>query len=153
MQYHKEVPRSFVLDTDVVVAALRSDRGASRQLLLAALNRRFDLLLSVPLILEYEAVLTRPHHLAACGLNSAQVGRVLDDLAAVARPVRLAFRWRPRLPDPDDDMVLETAMNGAADGIVTFNQRDFSAGMEAVDFLAISPAMALQQIRRPHETK
>jgi len=141
------VSRSFVLDTDVVVAALRSDRGASRQLLLAALNRRFELLLSVPLILEYEAVLTRPHHLAACGLSSAQVGRVLDDLAAVARPVRLAFRWRPRLSDPDDDMVLETAMNGNADAIVTFNQRDFVAGMEAADFVAISPAMALQQIR------
>lgn len=129
------------------MAALRSDRGASRQLLLAALNRRFELLLSVPLILEYEAVLTRPHHLAACGLSAAQVGRVLDDLTAVARPVRLAFRWRPRLSDADDDMVLETAMNGNADAIVTFNQRDFVAGMEAADFVAISPAMALQQIR------
>jgi hypothetical protein len=89
----------------LMVAALRSDRGASRQLLLAALNQRFELLLSVPLILEYEAVLTRPQHLAACGVSSVEVGRVLDDLAAVARPVRLAFRWRPRLSDPDDDMV------------------------------------------------
>ena len=117
---------SYVLDTDVMVAALLSDRGASRQLLLAALNRRFELLLSVPLILEYEAVLTRPQHLVACGLNRAEVGRVLDDLAAVARPVRLAFRWRPRLSDPDDDMVLETAINGSASAIVTFNQRDFA---------------------------
>ena len=74
-----------------MVAALRSDRGASRQLLLAALNQRFELLLSVPLILEYEAVLTRPQHLAACGLSSVEVGRVLDDLVAAARPVRLAF--------------------------------------------------------------
>jgi predicted nucleic acid-binding protein len=99
------VATSFVVDTDVMVAALRSDRGASRQLLLAALDRRFELLLSVPLVLEYEAVLTRPQHLAACGLSRSEVGRVLDDLAAVARPVRLAFRWRPRLSDPDDDMV------------------------------------------------
>src|SRR6266851_2864392 len=97
-----------------MVAALRSDLGASRQLLLAALNQQFELLLSVPLMLEYEAVLTRAQHLAVCGLSSAEVGRVLDDLAAVARPVRLAFRWRPRLPDPDDDMVLETAINGSA---------------------------------------
>jgi hypothetical protein len=89
------VATSFVVDTDVMVAALRSDRGASRQLLLAALDRRFELLLSV----------TRPQHLAACGLSRSEVGRVLDDLAAVARPVRLAFRWRPRLSDPDDDMV------------------------------------------------
>ena len=89
MQYHRHVAASSVLDTDVMVAALRSDRGASRQLLLAALNQRFELLLSVPLMLEYEAVMTRPHHLAACGLSSAEVGHVLDDLAAVARPVRL----------------------------------------------------------------
>jgi len=123
MQYHSTVAASFVLDTDVMTAALRSDRGASRQLLLAALDRQFELLLSVPLILEYEAVLTRPEHLAACGLSRADVGRILDDLAAVARPVRLAFRWRPRLSDPDDDMVLETAINGDADAIVTINQR------------------------------
>src|ERR1035441_3264493 len=102
MQYHEPVAASYVLDTDVMVAALRSDRGASRQLLLAALNRRFELLLSVPLILEYEAVMTRPQHLAACGLSRAEVGRVLDDLAAVARPVRLAFRWRPNSTHPDD---------------------------------------------------
>src|ERR1700687_6318115 len=83
-----------------MVAAVRSDRGASRQLLLATLDQKFELLLSVPLILEYEAVLTRPQHLAACGLSSAEVGRVLDDLLTVARPIRLAFRWRPKLSDP-----------------------------------------------------
>ena len=147
MQYHRHVAASSVLDTDVMVAALRSDRGASRQLLLAALNQRFELLLSVPLILEYEAVLTRPQHLAACGLSSAEVGRVLDDLAAVARPVRLAFRWRPRLSDPADDMVLETAINGSANAIVTFNQRDFAPGTKRLSCVVILPATALQQIR------
>jgi len=141
------VALSYVLDTDVVVTALRSDRGASRQLLLAALNRRFELLLSVPLILEYESVLTRPQHLAACGLSSTDVSYVLDDLAAIARPVRLAFRWRPRLSDPDDDMVLETAINGGASAIVTFNRRDFATGMESFKCAVVLPVMALQQIR------
>ena len=136
-----------MLDTDVMVAALRSDRGSSRQLLLAALNQQFELLLSVPLLLEYEAVLTRPQHLAACGLSGAEVGRVLDDLAAVARPVRLAFRWRPRLSDPDDDMVLETAINGSASAIVTFNQRDFAPGIKGFNCAVILPAAALQRIR------
>ena len=136
-----------MLDTDIIVAALRSDRGASRQLLLAALNQQFELLLSVPLILDYEAVVCRPQHLAACGLSSAEVGRVLDDLAAVARPVRLAFRWRPRLSDPNDDMVLETAINGSASAIVTFNQRDFAAGTKSFDCAVILPATALKQIR------
>jgi putative PIN family toxin of toxin-antitoxin system len=147
MQYHKLVAASYVLDTDVMVAALRSDRGASRQLLLAALDGQFELLLSVPLMLEYEAVLTRSQHLAACGLNSAEVGRVLDDLAAVARPVRLAFRWRPRLPDPDDDMVLETAINGRASAIVTFNQRDFGDAGKEFNCAVVLPVTALQQIR------
>jgi len=136
-----------VLDTDVMVAALRSDRCASRQLLIGALNPDFELLLSVPLILEYEAVLTRPEQLAACGLSSAEVGTVLDDLAAVAKPVRLAFRWRPRLRDPNDDMVLETAMNGSATAIVTFNQRDFAAVVKNFSCDVILPGAALQQIR------
>lgn len=139
---------AYVLDTDVIVAALRSDRGASRALLLAALHEEFELVLSVPLILEYEAVLTRPEHLRACSLTVAEVSHVLDDLAAVAKPVRLAFRWRPRLSDPDDDMVLETAMNGAADAIVTFNQRHFVSGLQGFRCRLISPQIALQEIRK-----
>jgi len=136
-----------VLDTDVMVAALRSSRGASRQLLLGALDGSFRLLLSVPLILEYEAVLSRPEHLAACGLSLAEIGRVLDDLAGIAQPVSLSFRWRPRLSDPNDDMVLETAVNGSADAIVTFNQRDFEAAVRVFGCAVILPGTALGQIR------
>jgi putative PIN family toxin of toxin-antitoxin system len=138
----------YVLDTDVLVAALRSSRGASRQLLLGALDRRFELLLSVPLILEYEAVLSRPEHLAACALSGEEIGRVLDDLASVARPVNLSFRWRPKLPDPNDDMVLETAVNGHADAIVTFNKRDFEGTSRNFDCAVILPRTALEEMRR-----
>ena len=141
------VPVLYVLDTDVVVAALRSGEGASRQLLLAALEERFGLLLSVPLMLEYEAVLTRPEHLAASGLSRVEVGTVLDDLAAIARPVRLSFRWRPRLMDPDDDMVLETAINGSADALVTFNLAHFLSGMAGFECSLLRPAAALEHIR------
>jgi len=115
--------------------------------LLAALNRQFELLLSVPLMLEYEAVLTRPQHLAASRLSGTEVGRVLDDLAAIARPVRLAFRWRPRLPDADDDMVLETAINGGASAIVTFNQSDFAEAGKDFNCAMILPITALRQVR------
>jgi len=148
------VTPSYVLDTDVLVAALRSKHGASRQLLLGALNGEFELLLSVPLILEYEAVLTRPEHLVASGLRQNEVERVLDDVAAVAIPVRLSFRWRPQLPDADDDMVLETAVNGGANAIVTFNQRDFGQAVRSFHCAVISPAEALERLRRfIHETE
>ena len=118
--------RPCVLDSNVLVAAFRSDSGASRRILEEALAQGFELLLSVPLMFEYEAALTRPEHLSASGASVEDVEDVLDGLAAVGRRVRLAFRWRPALPDPNDDMVLETAVNGQAHAIVTFNERDFN---------------------------
>jgi len=136
-----------VLDTDVLVAAFRSDRGAPSRSCLDALDRRFELLLSVPLMLEYEAVLTWPVQLDACGLNAGEVERVLDDLASVARQVRLAFRWRPRLSDANDDMVLETAVNGTAGAIVTFNQSDFEEAKREFDCAVILPREALARTR------
>ena len=116
----------LVLDTDVVVAALRSDQGASRQLLLAALDKRVVLLASVPLMLEYEAVLTRPEQLAQTGLTVEETNAVLDALAALIEPVALRFLWRPQLKDPSDEMVLETAVNGLVDRLATFNVRHLS---------------------------
>jgi putative PIN family toxin of toxin-antitoxin system len=142
------VGASFVLDTDVLVAALRSGKGASRQLLLGALGRQFELLLSVPLMLEYESVLTRPEHLEASSLSADDVSVVLDDLAFVARQVKLAFRWRPQLQDPGDDMALETAVNGDADAIVTFNQSDFRSATKTFTFEVLSPGDVLRRIKR-----
>jgi putative PIN family toxin of toxin-antitoxin system len=141
------MPLAYVLDTSVMVAALRSARGASRQLLLGALHRRFELLVSVPLLLEYEAVLTRPEQLAVFGISRFEVNRVLDDLASIARPVRLSYRWRPQLPDAKDDMVLETAVNGNASAVVTFNQRDFAPLSERFDCRVILPSVALRKLR------
>jgi putative PIN family toxin of toxin-antitoxin system len=114
----------YVFDTNVLVAALRSDRGASRRLLLSALKGEIQAIVSVPLSIEYEAVLTRPDQLEATETNA-----VLDALIAVADPVLLWFLWRPRLVDPADEMVLETAVNGRADCLVSFNLNHFkSAG-------------------------
>lgn len=115
----------LVLDTDVVVAALRSSQGASRAWLEAVLRREVDLILSVPLILQYEEVLMRPDHLAAGGLSSRDVGVLLDALCAVCQPVEISFLWRPVLRDPTDEMVLEAAVSGEADRILTFNEGDY----------------------------
>jgi putative PIN family toxin of toxin-antitoxin system len=141
------VSRAYVLDTSVMVAAFRSSRGASRQLLLGGLAGRFELLLSVPLLLEYEAVLTRTEQLSAFAISRREVERVLDDVASIARQVRLSYRWRPQLPDAKDDMVLETAVNGNADALVTFNQRDFAALRERFDCRVMLPRAALRELR------
>ena len=143
----------FVLDTNVLVAALRSDRGASRKLLLAALDREIQVIASVPLMIEYEAVLTRPHNLAAIGLSIEEMNVVLDAVAAVAEPVLLHFHWRPQLKDPADEMVLETAVNGRADRLVTFNLRHLRPAARAFGVPAVTPPEAWKDIQRRQEKK
>jgi len=129
----------LILDTAIMVAAIRSDAGASRRLLVAGLEQRLTLLVSVPLMIEYEAVMTRPGHLDAARLSVEDVNAVLDAVAAVADPVRLAFLWRPAVRDPDDDMVLEAAVNGQADAIVTFNVRDFHGVAKGFGIKVLTP--------------
>jgi putative PIN family toxin of toxin-antitoxin system len=117
----------LVLDTDVVVAAMRSPRGASAAILRAARRDRATLLLSMPLALEYEAVCCRVEHRLAAGLSDREVNAFLTAVIAMARPVTTHFLWRPQLRDPADEMVLEAAINGRADALVTFNVRDFGS--------------------------
>jgi putative PIN family toxin of toxin-antitoxin system len=140
----------LVLDTATMVAAIRSDVGASNRLLAAGLSRRFTMLVSTPLLMEYEAVMTRPEHLKASGVTAIEVGVLLDAVVATAAPVRLAFLWRPAVRDPDDDMVLETAANGQADAIVTFNRRDFATVAQRFGVEVWSPGEAVKalEIRR-----
>lgn len=126
-----------------MVAALRSNAGASRQLLIFALRKRFDLLLSVPLMLEYEAVLKRPEHLKAAGATRDDIDAILDALAAAGVPVIPNFSWRPELSDPGDEMVLETAVNGQADLIVTFNVTHLKHGARRFGIRATRPREAL----------
>lgn len=114
------------LDTDVLVAAVRSRLGASRAWIRAILRGEANLLLSVPLALQYEAVLTRPEQLAANGASVEQIAALLDALCAVCTPVEISFLWRPVLRDADDEMVLEVAVNGRANRLLTFNERDFA---------------------------
>jgi len=143
----------IVLDTNVLVAALRSDAGASRQLLERALDQRYVLLLSVPLMIEYEDVLMRPEHLNVSNLSAKEVGVILDALAAVGEAVRLSFLWRPMLKDPADDMVLETAINGRAELLVTFNRKHFARASRLFEMTIASPGEALRRLETEHEKK
>lgn len=137
----------IVLDTDVMLAGLQSAHGASRQLLLGVLDRKVTLLLSSALMIEYEAVLTRSANLARAGLTTAEVLEVLDEFAAVCVPVGFDFRWRPTAADPDDDLVLETAINGMADVIATFNVADMVEGASRFGIRVERPGVTLKRIR------
>ncbi|HUI43446.1 MAG TPA: putative toxin-antitoxin system toxin component, PIN family [Terriglobia bacterium] len=143
----------LVLDTNVVVAALRSDQGASRRPLLAALDRRIVVLASVPLMLEYEAVATRAEQLAITGLTAEETNAVLDALAAVIEPISLRFLWRPHLREPSDEMVLETAVNGRADLLVTFNVRHFQDEARTFGIQVAQPGEVWRAMRGADDEK
>ena len=114
-------------------------------LLRAVDNGGFRMLVSVPLFLEYQAVLTRPEHLLASRLTERQVTEFLYYLAGLVEPVKLHYLWRPQLGDIADEMELETAINGQADCIVTFNTRHFAPAMR-FGIEAIRPNQALRRI-------
>ncbi|MBI2735228.1 MAG: putative toxin-antitoxin system toxin component, PIN family [Rhodospirillales bacterium] len=115
----------IVLDTSVLVATLRSRLGASNEVLRLVARKRVVALATPALFLEYEDVLMRPEQRVAHGLNVREVDRLLSALATVIEPVTVHIAWRPQLRDPSDEMVLEAAINGRADALVTFNVNDF----------------------------
>src|SRR5262245_42623674 len=134
------------LDTDVIVAAVRSRTGASNALLRAVRRGRLQAVASVPLMLEYEAVLMRAEHRRVSGFSVAQVQQFMDGLSAVLSPVTPYFLWRPTLRDPNDEMVLEAAVNGQADVIVTFNVRDYLPGANQFHLAVLTPAQTLRRL-------
>jgi putative PIN family toxin of toxin-antitoxin system len=137
-----------VLDTNVVVAALRSPAGASAALLMAARQGRITLLANVALALEYEAVCRRVEHRLAAGLTPDQVMVFVDAVVAMAEPVESHFLWRPQLRDSADEMVLEAAVNGRAEVIVSFNQRDFGAIPARFGVAVLTPAEAMRKTKQ-----
>lgn len=134
-----------VLDTNVILSARRSREGASNALLRSVGHRRMVMLASVPLFVEYEAVLLRPEHLLALGVSAEEVRAFLDGLTLFAEPVRLHYLWRPQLDDIADEMVLETAINGRAEAIVTFNIRDFGPALR-FGIEVVTPAEAIRRL-------
>ena len=137
-----------VADTDVIVAAMRSPGGASAAILRAARQSKITLLVSVPLAVEYEATCSEAGHRLAAGLSEREVEIFLDAVMAMAEPVKTHFLWRPQLRDPGDEMVLETAVNGRADGLVTFNVRDFGTVPARFGIELMIPREVLGRMRR-----
>jgi predicted nucleic acid-binding protein len=134
-----------VLDTNVLVAALRSRRGASFQVLSLLGTGAFDVAISVPLVLEYEATLLR--HIGATNLAPDDVLDIVDYICSVAKHQLIFFLWRPLLKDPNDDMVAEVAVASGCDAVVTHNGRDFEA-LASLGLRAVSPKEFLGQLGR-----
>jgi predicted nucleic acid-binding protein len=131
------------LDTNVLVAGLRSRRGASFRLLSEVGRGKFEIALSVPLVLEYEDALLR--HAPVTGLSPRDVDAILDYFCSVAHLQTIFFLWRPLLPDPKDDLVLELAVAAGCRTVVTYNVRDFRAG-ESLGIRARQPGPFLKAI-------
>jgi len=137
----------LVLDTDVIVAAMRGPTGASAALLVLLLGGQSVMLLSVALALEYETTCLSAEHRLAAGASENDVRNLIDALIEAAEPVEVHYQWRPQLNDAGDEMVLEAAVNGQADAIVTFNRRDYGIGPSRFGIEVLSPADALRRIR------
>lgn len=135
-----------VLDTSVIVTALRSRDGASFALLRAVRLRRLIPLVTPPLFLEYEDVLKRPDQRAVTKLSLTEVDAFLGAFAVLVEPVEVHIRWRPQLRDPGDEMVFEAAINGGADALVTYNVKDFREAAPRFGLRIARPAELLMEI-------
>lgn len=135
----------IVLDTCVLVAAARSRRGASFELVSRLPDPRFQFALSVSLYTEWQAVLTRPEHLPS-GLKADDALAFLRYLASIAHLQDVHYLWRPFLRDPDDDMVLECAVAAGCSYLVTHNVHDFRRITE-LGVEPVTPASFLQILR------
>lgn len=131
-----------VVDTNVLVAAFRSSLGASYRLLQTLEKRTWRPVVSPALALEYEAVLKRGA--AEIGLTPQDIDDFIEYLCSRSRLVQIYFRWRPTLPDPNDDRILEVAVRTGSP-VVTFNTKDF-AGAERFGIRVISPKELLTLI-------
>jgi len=130
----------IVLDTSVLIAALRSGRGAAAENLRLVLLERLTLLLDYSLVCEYRDVALREEHLQASGRSAAEVAHIVNMLEAIAEPVYVQIRHRPLSQDESDDCVLDVAINGGAEAIVTYNTRHFSRAAARFGLRVLTPA-------------
>lgn len=117
-----------MIDTNVLVAALRSSTGASHEILLAADRGEFEVALSVPLLAEYDDVCHRPN--SGISIPAWAVDDFINRIAQISRQQTIHYLWRGILPDPKDDMVLEVAVAAGVSYIITFNHRHLKQASE-----------------------
>lgn len=133
----------IVLDTNVIIPALRSRKGASYKVLSPVGTEKFEIHISVPLVLEYEDVIQRQR--TEAGLSQDDISVFIDSLCALAKHHQIYFLWRPSLSDVNDELLLELAVSAQCEYIVTHNVRDFK-GSERFGVKAVTPKEFLQII-------
>mgnify|MGYP002750505605 FL=1 len=133
-----------VLDTNVLVSAIRSNRGTSFQVLTSVGTGLFDIAVSVPLVVEYEDAMLR--HVEHSNLKETDIKDIIDYLCTIAKLQHIYFLWRPLLRDPRDDLVVEVAIAAGCDAIVTHNRKDFE-GVESLGLRVLTPSAFLKEIR------
>ena len=136
-----------VLDTSVLITALRSSTGAAAEIIRLVLDRQITILMDYKLACEYRDVALRAEHVHVSGKSRTEFTLVLDALEAIAEPVFVAFQYRPLSPDANDDMVLDVAINGNADAIVTNNAKHFRQAAERFHVDLVTPAELLSKSR------
>lgn len=133
----------IVIDTNVILSALRSTKGASFKLLSLVDKKLFEFSLSVPLFIEYEAVAKRKTQ--QLRLEESVIDDILDYLTEVGDKREIYFLWRPFLRDPKDDLVLEVAVESKSDFIISFNKKDFK-NVEKFGLKVLTPQEFLRLI-------
>lgn len=118
----------IVVDTNVFVAALTSGVGSNRQVIRACLTQSVVPLMGMALFHEYDSVVSRSAVAARCPLTVPEREQFIDAFLSVCEWVRVAFLWRPNLPDEADNHLIELAVAGGADAVVTNNIRDLRRG-------------------------
>lgn len=140
----------IVLDTSALITALRSSKGAAWEVVRLILMRRIVLLLDYKLACEYRDVTLRAEHLSVSGLSKKETEELINLLVDISEPVEIVFRNRPMSSDPDDDMVLDIAINGQADVIVTNNIRHFRVPARRFEVQVLTPREFLIRLEKDH---
>ena len=138
----------LVLDTDVIVAAMRSPAGASSAILQAVVRKKVVVAASVALAMEYQAVCGRAEHVLASGLSEQEARVYVQTVISLMEPIHTYFFWRPQLHDPNDEMVLEAAVNGNVAALVTFNKKHYGMVPSRFGLAVWSPSEAIRSIDR-----
>jgi len=134
---------TVVIDTNVLLSGLKSSKGLSFKLLSILPSQKFDIAISVPLILEYESILKK--HLCPQKFSDKQIDDVINFMCKIGKNTKIYYLWRPFLKDPFDDHILEVAVSSSSQYIVTYNLTDF-INTEKFFIKAITPLDLLKNI-------